>query len=123
MPCPFRYKAQQYSPDLRELDSEMGQEYKLGAAPLLLCCRNFLILYLIFVEVGDAVNHHPGKGTTEVDDLVHREGEDACREDIVLHIRVPGRPQALEEIEMDIVLGNFVELPPVGIGRRGKERR
>ena len=101
----------------------MGQENKLGTFPLLLRCRDLLVLYLKFVEVVDAVNHHPRKGTAKVDDLVHRKGQNARRENIILHVRVPGSPHALEDVEVDVILGNFVELAPVGVRRRGQERR
>lgn len=47
-------------------------------------------LDLVFVEVGHAVDDDPGERATEVDEFVHHEGHDSCREDVVLHVGVPG---------------------------------
>ncbi len=103
----------------------MGKQYQLGAVPLLLGRWDFLlsqhqhmwsrealtrwvseayILYLVFVEVRNAIDYPPRQGTTKVDDLMHEERHDARGEDIVLHIGVPRRPQALEDVEAHIVL-------------------
>lgn len=48
---------------------------------------------------------------------MHDEGHDSGGQYVVLHEGIPGHPQALKEIEMDIVLGNLVELAPVGVHR------
>jgi hypothetical protein len=44
---------------------------------------------------------------------MHHEAHDARGENVVLHVRVPCRPQLLEIVERDIVLGHLVELAPV----------
>ena len=49
---------------------------------------------------------------------MHQERHDACGEDIVLHVGIPRCPQTLENIQMHIVLGHFVELTPVSVRRR-----
>lgn len=76
-------------PDLWELDGEVREEDELGAVPLLLDGRDLVGLDLVFVEVGDAVDDYPGEGTAEVNELVHDEGHDSGREDVVLHVCVP----------------------------------
>lgn len=52
---------------------------------------------------------------------MHYEGQDASGEHIVLHVRIPGCPQPLKEVEVHIVLGNVVELAPVGLLGRGEQ--
>ena len=75
------------------------------------------VLELILLEEGNAVHDHKGSGTAEVDDLVHDEAHDAGGQDIVLHPQVPRRPEALDDVELDIVLGNLLEDVGKGDGR------
>jgi hypothetical protein len=101
-------------PDLGELDGEVGEEDHFGAVPLLCDGGDFALercvlvrcdggrgccgadeggaygLDLVFVEVGHAVDDDPGEGAAEVDEFVHHEGHDSSREDVVLHVCVPG---------------------------------
>ena len=73
------------------------------------------LLDLVFPEHGQHVDYYPGQRATKVDGLVHDEGHDACSEDIVLHVGVPGHPHALGVVERDMVLGDFFEGAPVGV--------
>lgn len=100
-------------PDLRKLNSEMRQQNKLGALPLLPCGRDFLlrmvsqchgqtchfwqtyILNLVLVEVWDSINDHPRERASEIDDLVHNEGHDPRCQNIVLHESIPCGPKLL----------------------------
>ena len=101
-------------PDLGELDGEVGEEDHFGAVPLFLDGGDFALerwvlvsavgvgggvvvgmggaysLDLVFVEVGHAVDDDPREGAAEVDEFVHHEGHDSSREDVVLHVCVPG---------------------------------
>jgi hypothetical protein len=43
------------------------------------------ILDLVLIEIGDSVDHHPGKTSAKVDDFVQDKAHDACRQSIVLH--------------------------------------
>ena len=54
---------------------------------------------------------------------MHGEGHDAGSENIILQICIPSRPQALQKIKVDVVLGHLIELAPVSVGRGGKEGR
>lgn len=147
-------------PDLGELDGEVGEENQLGALPLFLGGGYFSLgwvsvgwewygglwwgrgstysLNLVFVEVGHAVDDNPGERAAKVDNFVHHEGHDSCREDVVLHVCVPslggmlahcwnssqeGRtygPETLKDIEsLAIVVSDAIVLVPVC--RRGEE--
>lgn len=75
------------------------------------------MLNLVLAEIGDAVDDDPGKRAAEVDGFVHHKGHDASGEDVVLHVCVPGHPEALGVVEGDIGLGDGVEGIPVGIGQ------
>lgn len=103
-------------PNLRKLDGEVAKQNQPGTLPLLLPCWNLLVLNLVLVEGGDAVDDHPGKRAAKVDDLMHDKGHDARRKHIVLHKGVPCQPEALKGVEGDIVCGNFVVLAPVRVG-------
>lgn len=59
---------------------------------------DFVVLNLIFVEVGDVVDDHPWKGPAEIDEFVHHEGHDASGEHIVLNVGVPRSPHAFEDV-------------------------
>lgn len=69
------------------------------------------------------IDDYPGQGATEVDKFMHKKGHDAGRKHIVLHVGIPGCPQALEDVQMDIVLGYLVELTPVGLWGRVEQGR
>lgn len=81
------------------------------------------ILDLVLVEVRYLVDEKPRQGTAKVYDFVHDEGHDSSGEYIVLHKGIPGRPETLKDVEMDIVLGNLVELAPIGIRCDVEKRR
>lgn len=46
---------------------------------------------------------------------MHHKRHDASGQNIVLHESIPSHPQALEEVEMDIIFGDLVKLTPVRI--------
>jgi hypothetical protein len=73
-------------------------------------------LDLILAEEGDFIRDHPGDTTPEVHDLVHHEGHDSRGEHVVLHVRIPCCPSFLEDVEVYIVMGDFLEV--VGVGCR-----
>lgn len=52
---------------------------------------------------------------------MHDEGQDSRCQDIVLHKSIPCSPQPFEDIEVDVVLGDFIELAPVGVRGRIEE--
>lgn len=79
------------------------------------------ILNLVFVEVTYVVDNDPGQRAAKVDNFVHQKGHDASSENVVLHVGVPRSPQALEDVEMDIVFGDFIKLAPVSV--LGHEKR
>jgi hypothetical protein len=73
------------------------------------------ILNLPLPKVWDQVNDDPRQAASKVHSLVPYKAHDASGEDVVLHVRIPRRPQLLKVVERDIVLGDLVELAPVGI--------
>lgn len=75
---------------------------------------------LILIEIGNEANDEPREGTAEVHNLMHHEGHNTCREYIVLHPRVPRRPQQLEDIEflVRVVLAELIVVAPERICRR-----
>lgn len=79
------------------------------------------LLDLVFPKYAKGVDNDPWERSSEIHEFVHRKGHDAGRKDIVLHIRIPGLPQPLKHIEMDIILGDLFEGAPERLGRR-KER-
>jgi hypothetical protein len=100
---------------------------------------DLLPLNLVFVKIGYAVDYDPGKTAAKVDRLVHDEAENTGREDIVLHVGIPALrgllanmkwrsradtydPQALEDVQVNTVFGEFVVYTHVGIGSC-KQRR
>ena len=52
---------------------------------------------------------------------MHNKGHDPCGKDIVLHESIPRQPEALEIVELNIVLRDLLERPPVGIRRHRNE--
>ena len=48
---------------------------------------------------------------------MHNKGHDPCGKDIVLHESIPRQPEALEIVELNIVLRDLLKRPPVGIRR------
>jgi len=44
---------------------------------------------------------------------VHEEGHDAGGQDVIANEGVPGGPETLEVVELDVVLGDLFELAPV----------
>ena len=81
------------------------------------------VLNLVSVEVWHAVYDRPWDRAPKIDSLVHNKRHDASCEDIILKIGVPGCPQAFKNVKVDIVPGYFIELAPVSLWGRGKERR
>ena len=79
------------------------------------CHWNPYVLNLIFVEVSYAINDSPRYGAAEIDQLMHDKRQDARGQNIILHVCIPRRPQALEDVEVNIVSGDIVELTPIGI--------
>jgi hypothetical protein len=109
-------------PDLRKLDGEVAQENEHGALHLFLDRGDFVLLDLVAIEVGDAVDDDPGQRAAKVDGFVHDKGHDARGEHVVLHEGVPGGPHLLEVVELGIGGGDLVEGGPVlgnGIGEDG----
>lgn len=74
-------------------------------------------LNLVTLEQTQTIDEDPRQRAAKVDQLVDHERHDTGGQDIVLHPRVPGRPQALGNVQVGIVLANLLELTPVG-GRR-----
>lgn len=97
----------------------MADEDKESTIPLLLESWHLLALNLVLVEVGDLVHDHKGDASAEVDDFVHDEAHDTGSEGVVLHEQVPSSPEALGDVEVDIVLGNFFEDGEVVLGLVG----
>lgn len=92
------------------------------------------ILNLVLVEGRNAVDNNVGEAAAKVDNLVHHEGHDTGGEGVILHVQIPSGPEALEDIELDIDLGDLFEdgevvgrcrrVEPGGDGRvEGGERR
>jgi hypothetical protein len=94
----------------------VAQQDELGALPLLSGSRDLVLLNLVLVEIGNAIDDHPGERATKVDELVHQEGHDTGGEHIVANVGVPRHPQLLKVIEVYIVLGHLFELVPVRVG-------
>lgn len=96
-------------PNLRKLSSEVADEDEERAVPLLLESWHLLALDLVLAEVGDLIRDHEGDASAEVDDFVHDEAHDTGSEGVILHEQVPSSPEALSNVEVNIVLGNFFE--------------
>ena len=82
---------------------------------------NAYVLNLVLSEKTESVDDNPWERSAEIHDFVHHERHDTGCEDIVLHKSVPGFPQSLKNIEVDIVLGDFLEVAPVRLRRRRKQ--
>lgn len=74
-------------------------------------------LNLVLVEVRYPVNDNPRQRSTKIDQFVHHKGHDSGGNDVVGDIGIPCRPHPLENIKVNIVLGDVFELTPVRIGR------
>lgn len=119
----------------------MREEDQLRALPLFLGRRDFLlwkrselitrpqklairpsndtnILDFVFVKVGYVVDDHPWEGASEVEDLVKYKGHDTRSKDIILQVRIPGSPETLKHVQVDIVFGDLIKMGQVGF-RRG----
>jgi hypothetical protein len=81
------------------------------------------LLNLVLPEVWDAVYYDPWERSSEVKGFVQDEGHDSCRQDIIAHPCVPCEPHLLKEVELDVVLGDFLKRPPVGILRHWRQDR
>ena len=102
------------------------------------------VLKFVLVEEWNGVDDHPREGPAKVDNLVHDEAHDARGDRVILHPEIPGLwvqvrtvvfvklgakglgggtygPQALEDVEVDIVLGDLLENGGDG-GSRGQTR-
>ena len=116
----------------------MGQKDHFRAGPLFCGSRDLLSLNLILVEIGNSTDYDPGKTPAKIYNLVHDEAHDPGGKDIVLHICVPAlyqlsgedfwpsaldstySPETLENVQVNIVLGQLVVYSEVGI-RSGEE--
>lgn len=76
-------------PDLREFDSEVAEKDEFCALPLFCHSGDLLVLDLVLVEIGDAVDDDPGYASPKVYTFVHDKAQDPSREDIILHVLVP----------------------------------
>lgn len=52
---------------------------------------------------------------------MHHKGQDTSGKYIILHPSVPRRPHLLDNVEVDIVLGDLVELTPIRVRDVGEE--
>ena len=75
--------------------------------------RGTYTLNLVAIEQAPGVDKDPRQGAAEVDHFMHHEGHDTGGQDIILHPRVPGRPQALGNVQSVIILANHRELTRV----------
>lgn len=83
------------------------------------------VLNLVLLEVRYLADDDPREGTSEVHQLMHNKGHDAGGNHIILHVGIPGRPHALQVVQMNIVLGDLLELAPVSCweGPEGERSR
>jgi hypothetical protein len=79
------------------------------------------ILDLVFPHIRDPVRDDPWQRPSEINRLVHREAHDPRCKHVILHVSVPCGPEAFEVVEVHIVLGDLLELAPVGVGLSGRE--
>lgn len=90
-------------------------EIRVSTAPLTRGIQiSTYILNLVALEPTQGINEDPGKGSTEVDQLVHHEGHDTGGENIVLHPGIPSSPQSLGDVQIGVEFGDFLILAPVG---------
>lgn len=73
------------------------------------------ILDFIFVKVRYSVDDHPWEGTPKVEQLMKHKRHDARSKDIILQVGIPGSPETLEEVQVDMILGDLVEMGQVGL--------
>lgn len=127
-------------PDLGEFDGEMREEDEESALPLLPGCRDFVLkvslvpktnhvdfqraylLDLELLEIWNQIDNDPGQRTPKVDGFVHNKRHDSGGQYIVLHKRVPCKPELLRVIEGNIVLGDLLEGAPVCVLRHWREK-
>jgi len=43
---------------------------------------------------------------------MHHERHDASCQDVILHIGIPGGPESLRNVKVNIIFGNLIELAP-----------
>lgn len=79
------------------------------------------VLNLVLFEETKSVDKNPRESSAEVHDFVHHERHNASCEDIVLHKGIPGDPQSLKDIEVNIVFGDLLEMAPVRLRGRRKQ--
>ena len=90
-------------PDLRKFDGEVGEQDEASAGPLFGKGWHLVGLDLVLGEVRDVVEEDKGKGSAEVDNLVHDEGHYAGCKDVVGHVGVPSGPCTFEHVEVGVV--------------------
>lgn len=73
-------------------------------------------------EIWDLIHYYEWESSAEVDQLVHGEGHDTGGENIVLHVGVPCGPSLLKCVEVNIVLGNLVEVVGERDRRTGRKQ-
>lgn len=98
----------------------MAEKDQFRALPLLRNCWDLLVLDLVLVEIGDAIDDDPWETASKVDEFVHDEAHDSGCKDIVLHELVPTLgwmlaclmwrsgcdtygPESLKQIQMNII--------------------
>jgi hypothetical protein len=79
--------------------------------------RKTHVLNLVSVEPRDQLHYDEGQRAAEVDNLVHNEAQNSRRQCVVLHPEIPGRPEALSNVELDIVLGDLLKNTGEGNGQ------
>lgn len=87
----------------------------------ILCCSSSVAGWSLYVawtysldlelpEIGNLVHNDKRKSSAKVDDFVYAKRHDACSEHVVLHVGIPCCPSFLKDVEVNVVLGNLVEV-------------
>ena len=79
------------------------------------------LLDLVLPKIRYAVDDYPWQRAPKVYSLMHNKGHDPCGKDIVPHESIPRQPEALEIVELNIVLRDLLKRPPVCIRCRRDE--
>lgn len=96
-------------PDRNDLHNEVRLQHRLQTLPLLLVGRNVRLLDLPFAEVWDLVDDVPGQTSAKIEHLVREEEKQARGEDVVVDVRVPRRPQLLQDVQLRLRVLNVCE--------------
>ena len=103
-------------PDLWKFDGKVACEHPPCTLPLLLRCRDLLVLDLIFPHGRNLVNNIPWQSPAEVDKLMHCKCHHASCIDVIANVSVPSGPESFEKVERQIECSHFLILSVVGIG-------